>query len=178
MRCQADRGGDGLGVVDLFRDGKMPTNYTVDDYSGEKELTTAKLSKYGLETVDGRVGRLVRIPYRQPDGTLFRYKFRGPLNGDGKHLSFWDDKKGGGTLLYGLDFLARTPDERPVILCEGESDCHAAWHHAQSAVGVPGAKSWRSEWTRRLFPRRRFGLRLESNSEFDPPSPPRARHRH
>ena len=52
--------------------------------------------------------------------------------------------------LYGLDKLPDAAHDRPVIVVEGESDCHAAWEHDMVAVGVPGANTWRPEWARYL----------------------------
>ncbi len=35
-----------------------------------------------------------------------------------------------------------------MILVEGESDCHAAWHHGVLALGIPGAKGWKPDWAK------------------------------
>ena len=37
-----------------------------------------------------------------------------------------------------------------VVLVEGESDCHTLWHHGIEALGIPGAATWKDEWTGHL----------------------------
>ena len=37
-----------------------------------------------------------------------------------------------------------------VVLVEGESDAHTLWHHGFPALGIPGAKSWKPEWSEKL----------------------------
>ncbi len=105
--------------------GVAPPKYgfTVEDYAQLKGFSLEKLKKWGVET--GRTMKfdndLVAIPYRDADGKLLRHKFRKATG------TFWDPDHGKGqTYLYGLDMLAKTPATMPVILVEGESDCHAA----------------------------------------------------
>lgn len=122
-----------------------PRGYTVEQYADEKGFTLPLLARWGVCTGQDDKGRaVVVIPYRDKDGAVLRNKLRG-ANGakwwEGKHRPVY---------LYGLDQLHAAASERPVILVEGESDCHAAWSQDVLAVGVPGATAWRSEWRQYL----------------------------
>jgi KaiC/GvpD/RAD55 family RecA-like ATPase len=55
--------------------------------------------------------------------------------------------------MYGLDRLALTPKDVPVLIVEGESDCHAAWQRGVCAVGLPGASQWKPEYAEHLVGR-------------------------
>lgn len=117
--------------------------FTVEDYAQLKGFELSKLCKWGVET--GRTMKwpdndLVAIPYRDANGETIRIKFRKATG------TFWDPDHGNGAYLYGLDMLAKTPNDMPVVLVEGESDCHAAWSHQRLAIGVPGANGWKSVW--------------------------------
>lgn len=111
---------------------------TVEEYAEHKRFVLSKLTAWGVHTTDGKYGPLVAIPYRDADGKTLRTKHR-HRNG-----TFWHDD-GAGTHPYGLDMLAKHPG-KSVILVEGESDCHAAWHHNVLAIGIPGATAWKSNW--------------------------------
>lgn len=113
---------------------------TLEQYAEQKGFVIEKLLKWGLATGTSEKGAtVVVIPYRDAKGQTLRNKLRGAKG------SWWEGK-GLPTHLYGLDMLAKTPATFPVIIVEGESDCHACWHHAVLAVGVPGANGWRRDW--------------------------------
>lgn len=113
---------------------------TVAEYAERKGLSMAGLLKAGVYDTEGRYGdAVVAIPYRRPDGTLIRTKYRG------RKGTFWG-KDGIGTPLYGQDVLAAAPKDALVVLVEGESDCHAAWERGVVAVGLPGASQWRQDY--------------------------------
>jgi DNA primase len=92
----------------------------------------------------------VRIPYRRPDGSVFRWRCFTPAGnpwwGPGERL-----------LPFGLETLRADPSRRALLLCEGESDalaCREAYAgilpgspvEGYEAVGIPGASCWRPEW--------------------------------
>jgi DNA-binding Lrp family transcriptional regulator len=130
---------------------EQPTSaFTLERYAEMKGFAVPKLAKWGLETVEApNGGQVVAIPYRDTEGNLLRRKFRG-------HKGTWWEGRNLPTHLYGLDMLAKSPPVMPVVLVEGESDCHAAWHHQTLAIGVPGANSWRSGWAKCLEGREVF----------------------
>lgn len=134
------------------------TGLTVEAYADRKGFTLARLQGWGVRTVTGKFGNdCVAIPYYDGDGTtLLRTKHRTP------DKTFWHTD-GHGTFLYGLNVLAKSPNA-PVLLVEGESDCHAAWHHSIVAVGVPGKNAWKSAWAP-LFAGRQVCLWAEPDAD-------------
>ena len=113
--------------------------YTLERYAADKRFSISKLQGWGLETVRERGFDTLLIRYLDHDEQLLRRRYRG-IDGrrwwEGKNRRIWP---------YGL---WRLPDVQGagVLLCEGESDCHAAWHGGLHALGLPGANTWRSEW--------------------------------
>ena len=126
------------------------TGYDIEEYALEKGFSVALLHEFGVETSIDENGRSrVTIPYRDENGDLLRNKCRGRKYANGKNAAWWEGT-GLPTYLYGIDRLAAADQAQPVILVEGESDCHAAWHHDTLAVGVPGANGWKTEWAHYL----------------------------
>lgn len=115
-------------------------DYRLGDYAAEKGFSLEVLRFLGLADRETPNGTVVAIPYYDQSGALLRTKLRAA----GKRM--WWGPDGRGTHLYGLERLRDWPAEKPVILVEGESDSHAAWHHGVLAVGVPGANTWHGEW--------------------------------
>lgn len=114
---------------------------TVREYAERKGFSVLNLAKWSVHDGIGKFGDpVVVIPYLAADGTLLRDKHRT------RKGTFWAGEKGGPTFLYGLNILAQRPADAPVLLVEGESDCHAAWHKGILAIGVPGSSAWKSEW--------------------------------
>lgn len=120
---------------------KAQTNgLTVVEYAERKGLSLALLATHGVVEKIGKYGdTLVAMPYYDRDGHLLRTKMRT------RKGTFWD-KDGEGAPLYGQQVLAAAPAEEPVLIVEGESDCHAAWQRNVCAVGLPGASQWRPEY--------------------------------
>lgn len=113
---------------------------TLSEYAERKELSLETLRRAGVEERVGKFGdALVAIPYRNADGQVIRTKLRTQKG------TFWD-RDGEGAPLYGQDVLAQAPITAPVIIVEGESDCHAGWQHGLCVVGLPGASQWRSDY--------------------------------
>lgn len=111
---------------------------TVEEYAERKGLALDTLTRAGVTTGTGKFGNpIVVIPYYGPDGALIRTK------GRTKKGTFWFPD-GVGTPLYGQWMLAQL--DGPVLLVEGESDCHAAWQRGVCAVGLPGASMWKPEF--------------------------------
>lgn len=115
---------------------------TVAEYAERKGLALDRLTQYGVRDMAGKYGQpVVAIPYYAPDGTLLRTKCRT------RKGTFWMPD-GTGTPLYGQWMLAKLSG--PVLLVEGESDCHAAWQRGVCAVGLPGASMWKPEFAELL----------------------------
>ena len=55
-------------------------------------------------------------------------------------------RKGSKPCLYGLWRLEHARAVGHVVLVEGESDAQTLWYHDISALGVPGASTWREDW--------------------------------
>jgi KaiC/GvpD/RAD55 family RecA-like ATPase len=111
---------------------------TVAEYAERKGLALATLAKAGVRDATGKYGApVVEIPYYGPDKALIRTKVRT------RKGTFWNPD-GVGTPLYGQWMLAELSG--PVLLVEGESDCHAAWQRGVCAVGLPGASMWKPEF--------------------------------
>lgn len=127
-----------LGVT--LPDDSAPSGLTLQEYAERKGLALAGLAKAGVHERVGKYGdAIVAIPYRRADGTTIRTKCRT------RKGTFWD-RDGEGVPLYGQDVLAMAPDG-PVVLVEGESDCHAGWQRGVTVVGLAGASQWKAEYT-------------------------------
>lgn len=111
---------------------------TVAEYAERKGLALDGLTKAGVRDGMGKYNQpVVEIPYYAPDKALIRTKVRT------RKGTFWLPD-GTGTPLYGQWMLAELSG--PVLLVEGESDCHAAWQRGVCAVGLPGASMWKPEF--------------------------------
>jgi hypothetical protein len=115
---------------------------TVEAYAAHKLFSVSTLARWGVMTVPNPFSGepAVALPYRDLAGDLVRTKYRTPTG------TIWDAQRGISPVLYGLWWLHRVSADRPVLLVEGESDCHAAWHRGVLALGLPGSLNWRSEW--------------------------------
>jgi hypothetical protein len=141
-----------LEMRDLFEGGSPPRGgrstvqpcntpgCSLEQYAEAKRLPLEFLRSLGIsDYIDSRWPsvRVLRIPYRAPDGSEVAVRIRTALEGSDRFL--W--RKGSKPFLYGLWRLPKKRDY--VFLVEGESDCHVPWHHDQIALGIPGANNWR-----------------------------------
>lgn len=128
---------DQLGVtLPAEREG---TGLTLHEYAERKGLALDQLTKAGVEEREGKYGEpLIAMPYLDSDGSVIRTKCRT------RKGTFWLPD-GVGTPLYGKQVLAAMPTA-PVLLVEGESDCHAGWQRGMCVVGLPGASQWKPEY--------------------------------
>lgn len=115
-------------------------DYTLEQYAEDKGFDVETLRSFGVGTGEVQGTRVLSTPYRGRDGAVLRDRFR---NRTGKR---WWDGYNGPIYLYGMDRLSGLPKGSPLILVEGESDCHAAWSEGINAIGVPGADTWKAEW--------------------------------
>jgi hypothetical protein len=130
---------DALGVT-LPDEAKASTGLTLAEYAERKGLLVSALQEHGVEERVGKYGgHIVAIPYLDKHGFLIRTKCRT------RKGTFWAPD-GEGTPLYGQHVLAKAPLSDPVIIVEGESDCHAGWQRGVTVVGLPGASMWKPDY--------------------------------
>jgi hypothetical protein len=142
--------GCGGGISSDNRATAQHPDLTVEAYAAAKRLPADFLRDLGIS--DYRDSRwrhkVLRIPYRDPAGGEASVRIRKELHKrpDGSDYRFlW--AKGSKAMLYGLERLD-TAEE--VVVVEGESDCHALWHHGFAAIGLPGAGIWKDAWAEHL----------------------------
>lgn len=143
------------GLVDLAKQLKIPvaglhgssthssTSYSLAAYAKDKALPADFLQALGLSERRYAGAMAVRIPYRDQGGREIAVRYRVKATGDKFR---W--QRGAKVALYGLDRL--DSEAGYVVLVEGESDAQTLWLHGISALGVPGAQSFRPEWSELL----------------------------
>jgi hypothetical protein len=151
----------GLQMSDLFehrngnpvprrRTSSPPSPCTLRAYAGAKALPEEFLRRLGLSDITYSGSPAVRIPYFDPDGEETAVRLRLALEKHPERDGCFRWRKGSKPTLYGLCYLPRIKDSGYVVLVEGESDCHSLWHHGIAALGIPGAATWKEEWTGHL----------------------------
>jgi uncharacterized protein (DUF927 family) len=124
---------------------------TLSEYAQAKGLPIQLLEELGIHEGTVRDAPCLVIPYRNPDGTLFRNRLRCALEGEKKFA--WaklppgtaEDELREKLCLYGLDRLGDARAAGKIVIVEGESDCHTLWHCGFPAIGVPGASNFKDE---------------------------------
>lgn len=117
---------------------------------GFKGFSWEELARFGVQ----RQGKVVRVPYRDRQGRFYRAKFfalHPPPRGGGPR-SWWDRQANKPQIPYGAETLRFGGDR--VFLTEGESDAWAlrVANPGVPVLGLPGASSWKSEWSSALDP--------------------------
>ncbi len=127
---------------------------TLEAYAQAKRLEVAFLRQLGLETANAGRQAALRIPYRDEQGELLRYRRRHalgkPRQGKDNRFSWEPDRGGQGLYLYGLWRWAEVQRAGWVVIVEGESDCHTLWQLGLPAVGAPGADTFKPAWAQRF----------------------------
>ena len=138
------------------------TLYNVEIYAEEKKLPADWLAKtFSLSAGKERSGQhYVKIPYFNEDCQPVVFRKRYPK--DAPMRFKWSQGSAGKLLLYGLWSLKTVHERGYVILVEGESDTHTLWYLGLPALGVPGASTYRPEWSEKLK-----GLKLYLHIEPD-----------
>lgn len=125
-------------------------SYKLEEYALEKRIPVEWLRSYcHLEAKRDRDGKgYIYIPYWDKDGNQQVFRKRYPK---GSGLRFkWGYGSAGKLLMYGEWLLPHIYEQGKVILCEGESDSQTLWFMGLPALGVPGATTYRPEWTERI----------------------------
>lgn len=125
-------------------------SYTVEDYAAEKHLPADWL-RATFSVSDGRdkrVGAFVSMQYynEQQEKTVFRKRYP---KGAAQRFA-WNNGSKGKLGLYGQWLLAKIREEGYVLLVEGESDTQTLWYLDIPALGVPGATTFKPEWSKQL----------------------------
>lgn len=135
----------GVALVQVGDGGKTPPlPPTLENYAQVKALPVAFLESLGLQTIYLQGKPSVKIAYYDAGGVEIGARLRVALSGENRFK--W--RKGTTIHPYGLWRLDRNAGY--VILCEGESDAQTFWHHGVSALGIPGASTWKPEWAQHL----------------------------
>lgn len=138
------------------------TLYNVEIYAEEKKLPADWLAKtFSLSAGKEHSGQhYVKIPYFNEDCQPVVFRKRYPK--DAPMRFKWSQGSAGKLMLYGLWSLKTVRERGYVILVEGESDTHTLWYLGLPALGVPGASTYRPEWSEKLK-----GLKLYLHIEPD-----------
>jgi hypothetical protein len=160
----------GLEMADLFpksrakvsQDSLTTTGLTLGAYAEGKRLRADFLRdlQVGQIYVDGMP--VVRIPYLDRNGVVISTRMRVSLDGESKFR--W--KTGSKPTLYGLWRLAER-NSKYVCLVEGESDAQTLWLKKFSALGLPGAATWREAWAENLAQFERIYVVIEPDKGGD-----------
>lgn len=121
----------------------QPAGCTLAAYAEAKQLPIEFLQSLGVSDFKYSGAPAVRIPFFNESGEEQAVQFRvGPPGADGPRFRW---RNGSKLLLYGLDQLRQARQAGYVLLVEGASDAHTAWHAGYPAVGIPGANGWKEE---------------------------------
>jgi len=127
---------------------------TVEDYAQAKKLPVEFLLELGLR--DDKKG--VKIPYLDESGAVVSTRYRHAMTGTMKFS--W--VRGSKVMPYGLWRLSETRRLGEIVLVEGETDAQTLWYHGVPALGIPGASTFRREWSAYLE-----GLKIYLHQEQD-----------
>ena len=153
---------DRYGVKEDAPPKPTPTPYNVEQYAKDKHFPADWLAKtFGLSDGADKDGTpYVKIPYIGEDQkqALFRKRY-----GKGAAQRFkWSYGSAGKLVLYGIWRLEMIRTAGRVVIVEGESDTQTLWMLGIPALGVPGATTYKPEWTEKLE-----GLRVYLHIEPD-----------
>ncbi len=141
---------------------------TLENYAEAKGLPVEFLQKLGLRDQNYRKKPpAVRIPYRDADGEEIAVRYRTALekSDEGDERFRW--RAGDKAHLYGLWRLESIRKSGYVVLVEGESDAQTLWYYGIPALGIPGAKNWKPEWSEHLEGVERFYAVIEPDQGGD-----------
>lgn len=135
--------------------------YSVEEYAFEKRLPVDWLKQYcqlsARKEKDGT--GYVYVPYLNKEGKqqVFRKRYS-----KGSGLRFkWGYGASGKLLMYGEWLLPYFYEQGKAIMVEGESDSQTLWFMGFPALGVPGASTYRAEWTDRIGDLQSLYLHIE-----------------
>jgi hypothetical protein len=161
--CSKDEILDRVGLLwkDLFflrngshgRDRKVEVpGCTLEEYAAYKNLPLDFLSSapVALEDTTWSGKPAVGIPYMDVEGNELFWRFRTGLEKTDPDTRMRSEKGAKIIAPYGLNWLDVAHEKNYVLLVEGESDAHVCWYRDIPALGIPGAKNWKDEWSSHL----------------------------
>ena len=123
---------------------------TLEQYSLEKKLPQEFL--LSLQVIERKRGGIpqLHIPYFDENGQKVATRIR--LSITGKNRFIW--QKDSRLTPYGLwrlhepmhDCNEKGEHDKFIFLVEGESDAQTLWLYGITALGIPGATTWKSNW--------------------------------
>jgi len=141
-----DKKGGGGGRDPHDSDATVQPGLSLKEYSEAKGLPIRFLMGLGLKDAKTYSPPAVEIPYLSVDGRDVATRYRIGLVGDAKFR--W--KKGSKPYPYGLNRLSVARKGKRLIIVEGESDAQTLWFHEYPALGLPGASTWKDEYSNLL----------------------------
>jgi len=138
-KCSPEEAIDKLRALEFALQHDTSQPYGLDQYCKDKALDRVFLvQKFELDEHD----YYISMPYKNERGKTVARRYR-------SNSRSWTTK-GGLPIPYGLWCL--DGNETEIVLVEGESDCQTLTSHGISALGIPGAGSWREGWCAYLPP--------------------------
>ena len=133
-----------------IRDRVNNQGLTLDDYANYTRLPCQFLENLGVMQRNRDNKPYLQIPYSDDNGNEVAVRYRWTLQGV-RRFTWKSNSKIIPYGLWRLKVLQCCTDKggvkKEIILVEGESDCHTLWHHKIDALGIPGASTWKSEWS-------------------------------
>lgn len=150
------------GSVNATQKPVVPETYTVADYARQKELPEKWLRDFWRlgEGTDKSAGAYIRMPYFDAEQNQVLFRKRYPKGAQRRFA--WSNGAAGKLVLYGIWLIDKIREAGYCVLCEGESDTQTLWHLGIPALGVPGATTFKQDWSAQLT-----GLRLYLHIEPD-----------
>ena len=100
------------------------------------------------------------MPYFDAEQNQVLFRKRYPKGAQRRFA--WSNGAAGKLVLYGIWLMDKIREAGYCVLCEGESDTQTLWHLGIPALGVPGATTFKQDWSQQLA-----GLRLYLHIEPD-----------
>lgn len=137
----------GVAVLHGLREVTMKhSSISLQAYAEAKGLDPQFLQSLGVTESTYRGKTRLSIPYLDTSGKQIATRYRTAMQGSDRFR--W--ASGAKVHPYGLWRLQDARQAGYVLLVEGESDCHTLWQHGLPALGVPGASTFKAEWTQYL----------------------------
>lgn len=138
-------------ILEAYHVETPKSEYTVEMYAAKKRLPADWLKEtFELSSEKEKDGTpFIKIPYVNENGVkvLFRKRYDGT---QGQRFK-WSYGAAGKLIMYGEWRLKHFKEvDKMAILVEGESDTQTLTYLGFPALGIPGASTYRAEWTEKL----------------------------